>query len=152
VYSIVSVPLVPLSAVGLEVEVQPFRMVTISQDNPDFESSWLLLICYSKRKFGALTFTMEVSMRIFLVAALVLSFAFAGFYSPSQAGETKAKGEEMKGEVKADAERAKGEAKGLKEDIKGNDMKADVERSKGKAKAKGQKAKAKVKEEKARAQ
>src|SRR6266571_4280187 len=89
----------------------------------------------------SLTFMMEVSMRIFLVAAVVLSFAFAGFYSPSQAGETKAKTEEMKGEVK-----------GLKEDIKGNDVKADVERAKGKAKAKGQKAKAKAKEEKARAE
>ena len=68
-------------------------------------------------------------MRIFLIAAVVLSFAFAGLYSSSQAGETKAKTEEMKGEVKADAERTKGEAKGLKEDIKGNDVKADVERA-----------------------
>src|SRR5207253_5543389 len=71
---------------------------------------------------SSLTFAMEVAMRIFLIAAVVLSFAFAGLYSSSQAGETKAKTEEMKGEVKADAERTKGEAKGLKEDIKGNDV------------------------------
>ncbi|MEP6600543.1 MAG: hypothetical protein ABJB49_01880 [Nitrospirota bacterium] len=152
-YLIVSVPLVPLSAFGSKIEPQPFRIVTISQDKLVFEFFSLVAICYSKTEIvKSLTLTKEVCMRMFLVAAVVLSFAFAGFYSPIQAGETKAKTEEMKGEVKSDAERVKGEAKGLKEDIKGNDVKADVERGKGKAKAKGQKAKAKVKEEKARAQ
>src|SRR5207245_11005912 len=107
---------------------------------------------FCDRNVSSLTFDMEVSIRIFLISAVILSFAFAGLYYSRQAGENKAKTEEMKGEVKADAERTKGEAKGLKEDIKGNDVKADVERSKGKAKAKGQKAKAKAKEEKARAE
>jgi hypothetical protein len=100
----------------------------------------------------ALNLTMEVPMRMLVVAVVALSFAFTGFSSIALAGETKAKTEEMKGEVKADAERAKGEAKGLKEDVKGNEVKGDVERAKGKAKAKGQKAKAKAKEEKARAE
>jgi hypothetical protein len=105
-----------------------------------------------KGKYQEVNPSMEVRMRILVVVAIALSFAVVGFYSVGQAGETKAKTEELKGEIKSDAERTKGEAIGLKVEMKGNDDKADVERAKGKANAKGQKAKAKVKEEKARAQ
>jgi Sec-independent protein translocase protein TatA len=92
----------------------------------------------------------EVSMRKLGIAAMAFFVVFGVGYVGTQAGETKAKMEEMKGDVKSMNEETKGENKALREEAKGNDTKAAVERGKGKMKSAGEKAKAKSKKLKAK--
>jgi Sec-independent protein translocase protein TatA len=92
----------------------------------------------------------EVSMRKLGIAVMTFFVVFGVGYIEAQAGETKAKMEEMKGDVKSMNEETKGENKALREEAKGNDTKAAVERGKGKMKSAGEKAKAKSKELKAK--
>jgi hypothetical protein len=105
-----------------------------------------------KYTFTGITFISykEVSMRKLGIAAMAFFVVFGVGYVGTQAGETKAKMEEMKGDVKSMNEETKGENKALREEAKGNDTKAAVERGKGKMKSAGEKAKAKSKKLKAK--
>jgi hypothetical protein len=84
---------------------------------------------------------------IVIMASLLM---FVGGHHVAQAGETKAKVEEMKGEAKANMQNAKGETKALAEEAKGHKGKAAMERGKGKTKAAGERIKGSAKELKAK--
>jgi hypothetical protein len=97
-----------------------------------------------------LSSTREVSMQKLAITAMAFFFACGIGSVATQAGETKAKMEEMKGEVKSMNEDTKAENKALREEAKGKDAKATMERGKGKMKSSGEKAKGKGKKLKAK--
>jgi Sec-independent protein translocase protein TatA len=111
--------------------------------------------CHHDRRYGAeirvaSILNQEVFMRKLVIAAMAFFVVFGVGYMGTQAGETKAKMEEMKGDIKSSNEETKGEIKALREEAKGNDTKAAVERGKGKMKSGKEQTKAKGKELKAK--